>query len=129
MKFQEDGPQRGAAREFKAQLAYQETPDAPEQSYELQVNHPLKLDGSSVYLLGHGYAPRVTVRDGQGKVAFSGPAPFLPQDSNFSSFGVVKAPDARPMTARLRGLLPADRGDRPNAVRCRCSPTTSTRRW
>src|SRR5689334_8499161 len=88
VKFQQDGPQRGAAREFKAQLSYQETPDAPEKSYLLQVNHPLKLDGSSVYLIGHGYAPRVTVRDGQGNVAFSGPAPFLPQDSNFSSFGV-----------------------------------------
>ncbi len=108
VKFQEDGPQKGAAREFKAQLDYQQTPDAPEQSYELQVNHPLKLDGSSVYLLGHGYAPRVTVRDGQGNVAFSGPAPFLPQDSNFSSFGVVKAPDARPMTLGFEGLLPAD---------------------
>ncbi|HET6986665.1 MAG TPA: cytochrome c biogenesis protein ResB [Kribbella sp.] len=105
VKFQEDGPQRGAAREFKAQLSYQETPDAPEKSYELQVNHPLKLDGSSLYLLGHGYAPRVTVRDGNGQVAFSGPAPFLPQDSNFSSFGVIKAPDARPMTLGFEGFF------------------------
>ncbi|HEY4571913.1 MAG TPA: cytochrome c biogenesis protein ResB [Kribbella sp.] len=105
VKFQQDGPQKGAAREFKAQLGYQETPDAPEKSYELQVNHPLKLDGSSIYLLGHGYAPRVTVRDGQGNVAFSGPAPFLPQDSNFSSFGVIKAPDARPMTLGFEGFF------------------------
>jgi cytochrome c biogenesis protein len=105
VKFQEDGPQKGAAREFKAQLAYQQTPDAPEQSYELQVNHPLKLDGSNVFLIGHGYAPRVTVKDGKGNVAFSGPAPFLPQDSNFSSFGVVKAPDARPMTLGFEGFF------------------------
>ncbi|RZT20786.1 cytochrome c biogenesis protein [Kribbella sp. VKM Ac-2569] len=105
VKFQEDGPQKGAAREFKAQLDYQETPDAPEKSYQLEVNHPLKLDGSSVYLLGHGYAPRVTVKDGQGNVAFSGPAPFLPQDSNFSSFGVVKAPDARPETLGFEGFF------------------------
>ncbi|MEU4286969.1 cytochrome c biogenesis protein ResB [Kribbella sp. NPDC026596] len=105
VKFQEDGPQRGAAREFKAQLSYQETPDSPEKSYELQVNHPLKLDGSSLYLLGHGYAPRVTVKDGQGNVAFSGPAPFLPQDGNFSSFGVIKAPDARPMTLGFEGFF------------------------
>jgi cytochrome c biogenesis protein len=105
VKFQQDGPQKGAAREFKAQLAYQATPDSPEKSYELQVNHPLKLDGSSVYLLGHGYAPRVTVRDGNGQVAFSGPAPFLPQDGNFSSFGVVKAPDARPVTLGFEGFF------------------------
>ena len=105
VKFQQDGPQRGAAREFKAQLDYQETPTSPQKSYELQVNHPLKLDGSSVYLLGHGYAPRVTVRDGNGQVAFSGPAPFLPQDGNFSSFGVIKAPDARPKTLGFEGFF------------------------
>ncbi|MGW1340305.1 cytochrome c biogenesis protein ResB [Kribbella sp. NPDC002412] len=105
VKFQEDGPQRGAAREFNAQLTYQETPDAPEKSYDLKVNHPLKLDGSSVYLLGHGYAPRVTVKDGNGQVAFSGPAPFLPQDGNFSSFGVIKAPDARPAQLGFEGFF------------------------
>jgi cytochrome c biogenesis protein len=105
VKFQEDGPQKGAAREFNAQLTYQETPDAPEKSYDLKVNHPLKLDGSSVYLLGHGYAPKVTVRDGNGQVAFSGPAPFLPQDSNFSSFGVIKAPDARPVQLGFEGFF------------------------
>ncbi|HZG90578.1 MAG TPA: cytochrome c biogenesis protein ResB [Pseudonocardia sp.] len=35
--------------------------------YELAVNSPLRLDGSRVYLLGHGYAPRFTVTfpDGQ----------------------------------------------------------------
>jgi cytochrome c biogenesis protein len=104
-KFQVDGPQRGAAREFNAQLNYQETPDGPEKSYDLRVNHPLKLDGSSVYLLGHGYAPKVTVRDGDGKVAFSGPAPFLPQDGNFSSFGVIKAPDARPAQLGFEGFF------------------------
>jgi cytochrome c biogenesis protein len=105
VKFQEDGPQKGAAREFKAQLSYQETPDAPGKSYELQVNHPLDLDGSKLFLIGHGYAPRVTVKDGDGNVAFSGPAPFLPQDGNFSSFGVVKAPDARPTTLGFEGFF------------------------
>jgi cytochrome c biogenesis protein len=105
VKFQEDGPQRGAAREFNAQLTYQQTPESPEESYDLRVNHPLKLDDSSVYLLGHGYAPRVTVKDGNGQVAFSGPAPFLPQDSNFSSFGVIKAPDARPLQLGFEGFF------------------------
>jgi cytochrome c biogenesis protein len=105
VKFEQSGPQRGAAREFKAQLDYQETPDAPEKSYLLEVNHPLDLDGSKVFLVGHGYAPRVTVRDGQGNVAFAGPSPFLPQDGNFSSFGVVKAPDARPLTLGFEGFF------------------------
>ncbi|MFF1815973.1 cytochrome c biogenesis protein ResB [Kribbella sp. NPDC058245] len=103
--YQQDGPQKGAAREFNAALTYQATPDGPEKSYDLQVNHPLKLDGSTVYLLGHGYAPKITVKDGTGQVAFSGPAPFLPQDANFSSFGVVKAPDARPVTLGFEGFF------------------------
>jgi cytochrome c biogenesis protein len=35
--------------------------------FELSVNHPLRLDGARVYLLGQGYAPRFTVTfpDGQ----------------------------------------------------------------
>ncbi|GAA1606285.1 cytochrome c biogenesis protein ResB [Kribbella sancticallisti] len=103
--FQTDGPQRGAATSFNAPITYQETPESPERSYDLRVNHPLKVDGASVFLLGHGYAPRVTVRDGKGEVAFSGPVPFLPQDGNFSSFGVVKAPDARPEQLGFEGYF------------------------
>lgn len=104
-KFETTGPQRGAAREFNAPITYQETPESPEKSYDLRVNHPLKVEGTSVHLLGHGYAPKVTVRDGKGDVAFSGPAPFLPQDGNFSSFGVIKAPDARPEQLGFEGFF------------------------
>jgi cytochrome c biogenesis protein len=104
-KFQTDGPQRGAATDFNAALTYQQTPDSAEKSYDLQVNHPLEVDGTKVHLLGHGYAPRVTVRDGKGQIAFSGPSPFLPQDTNFSSFGVVKAPDARPVQLGFEGFF------------------------
>jgi cytochrome c biogenesis protein len=104
-RFETSGPQRGAAREFDAPISYQETPDSPERSYDLRVNHPLVVGGTRVHLLGHGYAPKITVRDGNGDVAFSGPVPFLPQDGNFSSFGVVKAPDARPQTLGLEGFF------------------------
>jgi cytochrome c biogenesis protein len=104
-KFETEGPQRGAAREFDAGITYQESPESPERSYDLRVNHPLSVDGTEVHLLGHGYAPRVTVRDGKGEVAFSGPSPFLPQDGNFSSFGVVKAPDARPEQLGFEGFF------------------------
>ena len=105
VRFETTGPQRGAAREFEAPITYQVTPEDPERSYDLRVNHPLEVDGTKVHLLGHGYAPRVTVRDGNGDIAFQGPAPFLPQDGNFSSFGVVKAPDARPETLGLEGFF------------------------
>ena len=45
----------------------------------------------------------ITVRDGNGDVAYSGPTVFLPQDGTFRSFGVVKAPDARPTQIGLEG--------------------------
>jgi len=104
-RFETSGPQRGAAREFNAPITYQTSPDDVERSYDLRVNHPLEVGGTMVHLLGHGYAPRITVHDANGDVAFSGPAPFLPQDGNFSSFGVVKAPDARPESLGLEGFF------------------------
>ena len=62
----------------------------------IAVNHPLSLDGASVFLLGHGYAPG---RDGarrQRRRRPTGPVVFLPEDSSFASFGVIKVPDAGP---------------------------------
>ena len=37
--------------------------DGNEKPYDIRVNHPLKVDGANTYLIGHGYAPRITVRD------------------------------------------------------------------
>jgi len=103
--FEDEGEQRGAAREFDALLRYTVAPGEPEQEYHLRINHPLEIEGARVHLIGHGYAPKFTVRDGNGDVAFSGPVPFLPQDGNFSSTGVVKVPDARPKQLGLQGLF------------------------
>ncbi len=84
------GGARGTARKFNAALTYRESVDAPEQQYDLRVNHPLTIDDTDVFLIGHGYAPVLTVRDGAGNVVTSGPTVFLPQDQSFLSFGVVK---------------------------------------
>jgi cytochrome c biogenesis protein len=65
-------------------------------SSEVRVNYPLEAPGASIYLTGNGFAPVVTVFDGEGNVAFSGPSVFLPQDSNMTSLGVIKVPDALP---------------------------------
>jgi cytochrome c biogenesis protein len=43
--------------------------------------------------MGNGYAPTITIRDTEGEVVFSEPVPFLPQDNNMTSQGVVKVPD------------------------------------
>ena len=61
---------------------------------KISVNHPLTIDGTDVFLISHGYAPHITVRNADGTIAFSGPVVFLPEDSTFRSFGVVKVPDA-----------------------------------
>lgn len=66
------------------------------QEQEIRVNHPLAVPGANVYLTGNGFAPVVTVRDGVGNIAFSGPVVYLPQDGNMTSLGVIKVPDAEP---------------------------------
>jgi cytochrome c biogenesis protein len=105
VRFETRGEQRGSVRAFNAALTYTARPGAPVQSYDLRVNHPLRIDGAQVHLIGHGYAPRFTVRDGGGDVAFSGPVPFLPQDGRFTSTGVVKVPDARPDQLGFQGFF------------------------
>ncbi|WP_372727190.1 cytochrome c biogenesis protein ResB [Nocardioides sp.] len=97
------GPRKGMARAFVSHLTYRETPDSPEQSYDLRVNHPLTVGDTDVFLIGHGYAPVITIRDAEGNVSYSGPTIFLPTDSTFRSFGVVKAPDAAPVQIGLEG--------------------------
>ena len=63
---------------------------------DIRVNYPLAAPGANVYLTGNGFAPVVTVFDGDGNISYQGPIVFLPQDSNMTSLGVIKAPDALP---------------------------------
>ncbi|QBR92520.1 cytochrome c biogenesis protein ResB [Nocardioides euryhalodurans] len=97
-----DGPAAGQARKFVSHVTYQEGDGEP-QEYDLRVNHPLSIGDTEVFLIGHGYAPVITVRDGNGDVVYSGPTVFLPEDQSFQSIGVVKAPDARPTQIGLEG--------------------------
>ncbi|MCC6495543.1 MAG: cytochrome c biogenesis protein ResB [Propionibacteriaceae bacterium] len=104
VRFETAADQRGAAREFKALVEVTEPGGQPSRQ-QIEVNAPLLVGGNSVHLLGHGYAPVVTVRDGNGQVAFSGPVVFLPQDTNFRSDGVIKVPDARPERLAFEGVF------------------------
>lgn len=115
-KFETGQVQRGAARVFKADVRVA-SGDATPQAAAIEVNHPLDVAGAQIHIVGHGYAPVVSVTDPTGHIAFSGPVPFLPQDSNFTSMGVVKVPDARPRYLGFEGFfLPTavvdDRGPR-----------------
>ncbi len=71
----------------------------------IKVNEPLGLGGSEIYLLGNGYAPKITVRDGKGNIAFTASVPFLPQDSNLTSSGVIRVPDALPEQLAFLGFF------------------------
>lgn len=74
-------------------------------SASIRVNEPMRVASTDIYLLGNGYAPRITVRDPDGSVVFSDDVPFLPQDSNMTSLGVVKVPDGLSEQVGLVGFL------------------------
>lgn len=102
--FERTDAQRGAPRLFEADVTYRARPADPGEKTTIEVNEPLEVDGAKVFLVGHGYAPHVVVRDSTGAVVFDDTVVFLPQDGNFTSTGVVKIPDATPSLG-LNGLF------------------------
>lgn len=102
--FERGEAQRGSPRLFEADLIYRSSPDAEPVATTIEVNEPLVADGAKVFLVGHGYAPHLVVRDRDGVVVFDDTVVFLPQDGNFTSTGVIKVPDA-PVPVGLTGLF------------------------
>jgi cytochrome c biogenesis protein len=108
----DSGPRQGMARGFQADMTYRTSCQGPRstwsppRSYDLRVNHPLTIGGTQIFLIGHGYAPVITVRDAQGHRLTDGPTVFLPESANFESFGVVKAQGRTPgQDIGLEGLF------------------------
>ncbi|MEU6070438.1 cytochrome c biogenesis protein ResB [Streptomyces sp. NPDC047082] len=87
------GPNRGTPRTFQAGITYTDGAYGKEKSTTIKVNEPLKIGDSKVYLVSHGYAPVITVRDGKGDVVYRDAVPLLPLDGNVTSNGVVKVMD------------------------------------
>ena len=98
-----DTSQMGAPRQFDAALTVRDAPAGPTRQVVVRPNEPLDVAGTRVFLVGNGYAPVLTLRDGSGAVVFSGPVQSLPQDGNYASVLVVKAPDAKPQQIGLAG--------------------------
>jgi cytochrome c biogenesis protein len=71
----------------------------------LKVNSPLEIGGTQVYLLGNGFAPVVTIKDPSGTVVYSGAVPFLSQDANLTSSGVIKVPDGLAKQVAFQGFF------------------------
>ncbi|MGL5857068.1 MAG: cytochrome c biogenesis protein ResB [Angustibacter sp.] len=106
VRFETAVAQRGAPREFVASVRWRADPGAPEATSAIAPNRPLHVGGASVHLLGNGYAPQITVRDGGGRVLYSEATVFPPQDGTYRSVGVVRAPGARPQLGLQGVLLP-----------------------
>ena len=105
VSFETVGKQRGAPREFFADVSYKRAPNSASSTDRIQVNKPLGIDGSKIFLVGWGYAPRITVRDGKGNVVVKDSIAFLPRDGNFTSAGVIKAPDAKPQQLGIQAIF------------------------
>lgn len=91
--YERTGPSRGTPRTFQAAITYSVGAYGKEQKHIIKVNEPLEIGDSKVYLVSHGYAPVVTVRDGKGNVVFHQAVPMLPIDSNVTSQGAIKVLD------------------------------------
>jgi cytochrome c biogenesis protein len=102
--YQATGSERGEATTFDADVSWAPNLTSAPRSYDIRVNHPLSSGGANIYLVGHGYAPRFVVKDGEGHV-FDDYTPFLPQNSQFLSQGVVKLPDASPDQLGITGFF------------------------
>jgi cytochrome c biogenesis protein len=79
----------GQPRDFEAHVSVDPVEGEPFTDV-VKVNGPLEMKGATVFLLGNGYAPVVTVKDTEGRVLYSGATPFLAQDGNYRSTGAIK---------------------------------------
>ncbi|MCE3294112.1 MAG: cytochrome biosis protein ResB, partial [Arthrobacter sp.] len=95
----------GQPIDFTAEVTTKENPGAPAQKEVLKVNEPVTLGGTSIYLTGNGYAPVVTIRDGNGNVAMQGPVVAKLQGDNYYSSVVIKVPDAKPDQLGFAGFF------------------------
>ncbi|MFE7508705.1 cytochrome c biogenesis protein ResB [Promicromonospora sp. NPDC057488] len=91
-EFASDTVAFAQARDFTAHVTVAE-PSGDERPEQIKVNHPIVVDGAKIYLQGNGFAPEITVHDADGAVAFSGRVTFIPEDTMYTSRGVVKVPD------------------------------------
>ncbi len=97
-------PGSGQAGDFSANVTVQDTAGSTTDG-AVRVNHPLGVAGDQIYLLGNGYAPTITVRNADGDIVYRNSVPFLPQDNNMTSLGVVKVTDGMPEQLGLIGFF------------------------
>jgi cytochrome c biogenesis protein len=80
-KFTANYTAKGEPSKFAADITYRPKRSAAPKHTTITVNHPLRLEGDRVYLIGHGFAPQVTVRMPDGSVRRD-TAVFIPQNAS-----------------------------------------------
>jgi cytochrome c biogenesis protein len=91
----------GDPTSFNAYVDYKSSPDVASRPYDIRVNHPLNVGGAKVFLVGHGYALHMRISNSAGRTVWDGDAPFLPDNTQFASHGVVKLPHLGPGQGQL----------------------------
>ncbi|MEU8585691.1 cytochrome c biogenesis protein ResB [Streptomyces sp. NPDC048664] len=91
--YERTGPNKGTPRRYQADVTYSEGAYGKDRATSIKVNEPLEIGDAKVYLVSHGYAPTVTVRDGKGQVVYHDAVPLLPLDGNVTSQGAIQVRD------------------------------------
>lgn len=94
----------GQAGNFSANVRVRDA-DGSEWDGSVVVNKPLSISGDSVYLLGNGYAPTITVRNADDEIVYKNSVEFISQDNNMTSVGVVKVTDGMPDQLGMSGFF------------------------
>ncbi len=96
-RFTADYLDDGAPSKFAADITYSLGLDGAPRHHVLTVNHPLRLEGDRLYLIGHGFAPQITVHMPDGSVRRD-QASFIPSDPTTllseGAFAEQSKPDA-----------------------------------
>jgi len=116
-KFTATYTSSGEPSKFAADVTYQRNVTAPEQTAHITVNHPLRIEGDRLYLIGHGFAPQITVHMPDGSVRHDVQA-FVPTDAaTLLSEGAFKEQGGAVGTNKDVGIsgffapTPVDNGD------------------
>ncbi len=104
----------GAPEDYTLDVSLRQGKEGTVEKKTMKVNSPLTIGDTRIYLQANGFSPVVTVVDSQLNVAFQGPVPFLPQDSQLRSIGAIKAPDAEPSVGFVGSFLPTYERDGEN---------------
>ncbi|MEN0072727.1 MAG: cytochrome c biogenesis protein ResB, partial [Propionicimonas sp.] len=108
-------PGAGQAGDFSADVTIRSA-GQDDRAESVIVNYPITVAGDRIYLLGNGYAPTLTVRDAADEIVWSESQPFLPQDSNMTSLGIIKIPDGLPEQLGLVGFFYPTQGVLPSGA-------------